>query len=40
MDRIFIEEQNDTLLNEAKDKNVVLLIAGDPFRFALLPGNS
>ncbi|EAN33872.1 diphthine synthase [Theileria parva strain Muguga] len=31
VDRIFIEEQNDTLLNEAKDKNVVLLIAGDPF---------
>uniref|UniRef100_A0A3B0N6Z8 diphthine methyl ester synthase n=1 Tax=Theileria annulata TaxID=5874 RepID=A0A3B0N6Z8_THEAN len=31
VDRIFVEEQNDTLLNEAKDKNVALLIAGDPF---------
>ncbi|XP_954151.1 diphtine synthase, putative [Theileria annulata] len=40
VDRIFVEEQNDTLLNEAKDKNVALLIAGDPFRYPLTPLSS
>ncbi|KAK2195681.1 bifunctional Tetrapyrrole methylase [Babesia duncani] len=29
-DRISIEEQNQTMLNQSIDKNVVLLVAGDP----------